>query len=149
MKLANLLGMQFDYLGALVTLLEQERQALAVGNIDGELLQRIAADKQALLEQLERTEEQRRQAQSDLGYPNGDVGAQAAARDTGCLDDWQAVRNASERAARLNELAGAMLKARLQHNQRMLDLIHSVAEKTLYDTRGRTGAQPGRINASA
>ena len=149
MTLANLLGMQYDYLGALVTLLEQEHQALAVGNIDGELLQRIAADKQALLDQLERSEEQRRQAQSDLGYPHGDAGAQDAARDAGCLDDWTAVRGASERAARLNELAGAMLTTRLQHNQRMLDMIHAVAEKTLYDTRGRTGPQPGRIDASA
>ncbi|MBK5939755.1 flagella synthesis protein FlgN [Halochromatium roseum] len=149
MTLAHLLGSQYDALGTLVTLLEQERQALAVGNIDGELLQQIAADKQTLLEQLERTEQQRRQTQSALGYADGDAGAQEAARDAGCLDDWKAVRDASERAARLNELAGAMLTMRLKHNQKMLNLIHAVAEKTLYDTRGRTKAQPGRINASA
>lgn len=149
MKLGGLLGMQYEYLGALVALLEQERQALAVGNIDGELLQRIAADKQTLLEQLEGTEEQRRRTQADLGYPDGAAGAQDAARDAGCLDAWKAVRGASERAARLNELAGSMLTMRLEHNQRMLNLIHAVAEKTLYDTRGRTGAQPGRIDASA
>ncbi|MCF7976967.1 MAG: flagellar export chaperone FlgN [Chromatiaceae bacterium] len=149
MTLAHLLGMQYDALGALVTLLEQERQALAVGNIDGELLQQIAADKQTLLEQIERAEKQRRQNQSALGYADGDAGAQEAARDANCLSDWKAVRDASERAARLNELAGAMLTMRLKHNQKMLNLIHSVAEKTLYDTRGRTEAQPGRINASA
>lgn len=149
MTLAHLLGMQYDSLGALVMLLEQERQALAVGNIDGELLQRIAADKQTLLEQIERAEKQRRQTQSDLGYPDGDAGAQDAARDAGCLGDWKAVRGASERAARLNELAGAMLTMRLKHNQKMLNLIHAVAEKTLYDPRGRTEAQPGRIDASA
>jgi flagella synthesis protein FlgN len=149
MTLAQLLGLQSDDLSALIALLEQERQALAVGTIDGELLQRIAADKQALLERLERSEKQRRQAQVDLGYAEGDSGAQAAARDAGCLDDWTAMREASERAARLNQMTGAMLTMRLQHNQRMLDLIHAVAEKTLYDPRGRTAAQPGRLDASA
>jgi len=149
MKLAYLLGLQYDDLGALIALLDQERQALAVGRIDGDLLQRIAADKQALLEQLEQREQDRRQQQSDLGYADGDSGAQDAARDADCLDQWTLVRGMSERAARLNQLAGTMLTMRLEHNQRMLDLIHTVAEKTLYDTRGRTGAQPGRIDASA
>ncbi|MEA3639785.1 MAG: flagellar export chaperone FlgN [Lamprobacter sp.] len=149
MNLVKLLGQQSEDLGALIRLLEQEHQALAVGRIDGELLQRIAADKQNLLEQLEDAEQQRRQLQSELGYPDGDAGAREAARAADCLGSWEAVRSASERAARLNELAGSMLKMRLTHNQRLLNLIHSVAEKTLYDTRGRTQAQPGRLDASA
>ncbi|NEX16965.1 MAG: flagellar protein FlgN [Halochromatium sp.] len=149
MNLASLLGLQYEALGHLIALLDQERQALAMGQIDGDRLQRIAADKQALLEQLEHREQCRRQQQSDLGYADGDAGAQDAARDADCLDQWTLVRSMSERAARLNQLAGAMLTMRLEHNQRMLGLIHTIAEKTLYDTRGRTGAQPGRIDASA
>lgn len=149
MSLATLLGTQRDGLQRLTLLVEQECEALAAGTIDGELLQRIAADKQSLLEQLEHSEQQRRALQAEHGYPEGDEGARQAARDADCLDDWNAVRAASEHAARRNELAGSMLWMRLKHNQRMLDLIHSVSEKTLYDTQGRTGPRSGRIKVSA
>jgi flagella synthesis protein FlgN len=149
MHLAQRLRAQFDGLQALITLLEQEREALAVGAIDGERLQQLAADKQAVLAELEDSERARRAAQAEQGYPPGDAGARQAARDADCLKAWQAVRAASERAARLNELAGMMVRLRLQQNQRMLDLIHAVSEKTLYDTRGRSGPQRRQINASA
>ncbi|MFP4076317.1 MAG: hypothetical protein ACLFTD_07505, partial [Halochromatium sp.] len=65
------------------------------------------------------------------------------------LDAWQAVRAASEHAARRNELAGSMLWMRLKQNQRMLDLIHAVSEKTLYDPQGRTGPRSARLKVSA
>ncbi|MBK5929771.1 flagella synthesis protein FlgN [Halochromatium salexigens] len=149
MGLATLLGTQRDGLQRLTLLLEQECEALTAGNIDGEWLQRIAADKQALLEQLERSEQQRREMQAEHGYAEGDAGARQAARDADCLDDWEAVRAASESAARRNELAGSMLWMRLKHNQRMLDVIHAVSEKTLYDTQGRTGPRSGRLKVSA
>jgi flagella synthesis protein FlgN len=149
MNLADLLGQACDDLDTLTTLLEEERQALALGAIDGERLQRIAADKQSLIESLERTEAARRNAQAAGGYPEGDLGARRAAEDADCLDAWLAMRSASERAARLNELAGAMVATRMKQNQRILDLIHAVSEKTLYDTRGRKGSQPGHVNASA
>jgi flagella synthesis protein FlgN len=149
MNLVALLRTQHQDLGALMRLLEQEREALAVGTIDGELLQRIAKDKQALLAELEETEQERRAAQAADGYPAGDAGARQAARDAGCLRGWDAVRAASERAAHLNHVVGTMLNMRLQHNRRMLDLIHSISEKTLYDTRGRRGAQPSHLSTSA
>ncbi|MFP4246053.1 MAG: flagella synthesis protein FlgN [Halochromatium sp.] len=149
MSLATLLETQRDGLQRLTALLEQECEALAAGQIDGELLQRLAADKQALLAQLEHSEQQRRAFQTAGGYPEGDAGARQAARDAGCLDAWQAVRAASEHAARRNELAGSMLWMRLKQNQRMLDLIHAVSEKTLYDPQGRTGPRSARLKVSA
>ncbi|NBC49198.1 MAG: flagellar protein FlgN [Gammaproteobacteria bacterium] len=149
MRLISLLRAQYDRLSALTSLLEQEREALANGSIDGELLQRIAADKQTLLVDLEQSEQERRTEQTAQGYPEGDAGARQAAADAGCLGAWNAVRGASERAAHLNELVGAMVTMRLQHNRKMLDLIHTISEKTLYDTRGRSRAQPSQIRTSA
>jgi flagella synthesis protein FlgN len=149
MRLATLLETQRDGLQRLTALLEQECEALAAGQIDGELLQRLAADKQSLLAQLEHSEQQRRALQAEQGYAEGDEGARQAAREADCLDDWSALRAASEYAARRNELAGSMLWMRLKQNQRMLDLIHAISEKTLYDTQGRTGPRSGRIDVSA
>lgn len=149
MSLATLLATQRDDLQRLMLLLDQECEALAAGRIDGELLQRIAADKQSLLTQLEHSEQQRKALQAEQGYPEGNAGARQAAHDADCLGDWEALRAASERAAQRNELAGSMLWMRLKQNQRMLDLIHSISEKTLYDTQGRTGPRSGRLDVSA
>ncbi|PXX96474.1 flagella synthesis protein FlgN [Halomonas sp. LBP4] len=149
MSLARLLNDQQGRLAALVTLLEEELEALTAGQIDGSRLERIATEKQALLAELEGMEQLRRQVQRRLGYRDGHEGARAAARDADCLAGWEATLGATERADRLNRLAGQLLGMRLAHNQRMLDFIHEVSEKTLYDPRGRTGRQPGRLNASA
>ncbi|GHE21087.1 flagella synthesis protein FlgN [Halomonas urumqiensis] len=149
MSLARLLGDQSERLAALATLLEAELEVLTAGQIDGQRLSAVAGEKQSLLEELERMESLRRQVQQRLGYPAGHQGARAAAMDAGCLAAWEACLDATERTARLNELAGQMLDVRLTHNQRMLDFISQVAEKTLYDPSGRAGRQPGRLNASA
>ncbi|MDI5987321.1 flagellar protein FlgN [Halomonas sp. M4R5S39] len=149
MSLARLLNDQRERLATLVVLLEEELEALTVGQIDGNRLARIAAEKQALLAELERREQLRRQVQRRLGYRDGHQGAREAASDADCLAGWDATLDATERADRLNGLAGQLLAMRLSHNQRMLDFIHAVSEKTLYDPRGRPGRQPGRLNASA
>lgn len=149
MSLARLLNDQQGRLAALIVLLEEELEALTAGQIDGSQLERIAAEKRVLLAELERMEQLRRQVQRRLGYRDGHEGARKAAGDADCLAGWEATLEATERANRLNGLAGQLLTIRLAHNQRMLDFIHEVSEKTLYDPRGRTGRQPGRLNASA
>ena len=149
MSLVKLLNGQKVRLSELNRLLEQELEALTVGHVDGEHLGRIAAQKQALLTELERMETLRRQVQERLGYSADSAGSRASARDADCLDAWDACLEATERTARLNDLAGHLLGMRLQHNQQMLDFIHEVSEKTLYDPSGRTGRQPGRLNTSA
>lgn len=149
MSLTQLLSDQRERLATLATLLEAELELLTTGQIDGQRLSTLAGEKQSLLEELERMETLRRQVQQRLGYPAGHQGARTAAMDAGCLPAWEACLDATERTARLNELAGQMLEVRLTHNQRMLDFIQRIAEKTLYDPSGRAGRQPGRLNASA
>lgn len=149
MSLARLLDDQQERLARLKVLLEEELQALTHGEIDGRRFERIAGDKQALLGELEHFERRRRLVQAKLGYPAGLEGDRRAAQDADCLETWQSLHLLAERTARLNDLAGGLLAMRMEHNQRMLAFIHDVSEKTLYDPRGRTGSQSGRLSASA
>ncbi|HAA45461.1 MAG: hypothetical protein XD36_0600 [Halomonas sp. 54_146] len=149
MSLANLLTDQQHRLDALMSLLSSEQNLLTQGDVDGDALAKVALEKQALLVELERIETMRRDVQKRLGYAEGAKGARTAANDAGCQAAWESLLEKSERAARMNELAGQMLSVRMKHNQAMLDYIRQIAEKTLYKPDGRNSAQPGRINASA
>lgn len=149
MSLASLLTDQQQRVDALISLLGNEQSLLTQGDIDGEALADVAHQKQQLLTELERIETLRRSVQKRLGYESGAQGAKTAARDAGCTATWNQLLEKSERAARMNALTGEMLSLRMQHNQKMLDYIRQIAEKTLYNPNGRNSAQPGRINASA
>ena len=149
MSLARLLTDQRHRLTGLTQLLEEELQQLTQGQVDGEVLSRLAERKRTLLEELERRETLRRQVQSRLGYPEGMAGAAEAATEAGCQDEWEAYLAAAERTAHLNDLAGELIRMRTSHNQEMLDYLHQVAEKTLYDPSGRSGRQPGKLSTSA
>ncbi|WP_445001141.1 flagella synthesis protein FlgN [Halomonas mongoliensis] len=149
MSLTRLLSDQQGRLDKLERLLEQELQLLTSSQVDGDALARIAQQKQSLLDELERMETLRRQVQSRLGYAEGTEGARAAADEAGCLAEWDACLNTTERTARLNALVGELLEMRASHNQEMLAFLHQIAEKTLYDPNGRASRQPGRISTSA
>lgn len=149
MSLDRLLADQRSRLAGLTRLLEEELEQLTLGQIDGDALSRLAERKRDLLQELERREILRRRVQSQLGYPEGMAGAAEAAAEAGCQDEWEAYLEAAERTARLNALAGELIRMRSAHNQRMLDYLHRVAEKTLYDPTGRAGRQPGTLSTSA
>ncbi|MGM1052639.1 MAG: flagellar export chaperone FlgN [Pseudomonadota bacterium] len=149
MSLTRLLSDQRARLAKLTQLLEQELQQLTTSDVDGETLVQLAQRKQVLLNELESKETLRRQVQSRLGYAVGLEGARAAAEEADCLEEWEACLMATERTARLNDLVGELLQMRASHNQKMLDFMHQIADKTLYNPSGRTGRQPGRVNTSA
>lgn len=141
MSLAAHLARQQQRLEALIELLEQEREVLGVGQVDGTRLNEIAAGKQALLDELDRLESQRRSAQHKLGYADGLPGAEAAARDADCLPAWLAMRDSAERARQLNGQNGALIATRLSHNQRTLNFLHEAAGKALYGPDGQAQRQ--------
>lgn len=141
MSLAAHLAHQHQRLETLVGLLEQEREALSVGQVDGQRLNDIAGSKQALFDELDRLETQRRNAQHKLGYVDGLPGAEAAARDADCFDAWLAMRASAERARQLNELNGGLINTRLSHNQRTLNMLHEAAGKALYGPDGQSRRQ--------
>ena len=149
MSLRRLLEQQQSRLGALNRLLENEQAQLISGTIDGPQLENIAQKKSQLLSSLEDTESNRVRVQLRLGYAMGGDGARQAAKDAGCLDQWQATLELAADTARLNERIGRLARLRMTHNQQMLDYIHSIAEKSVYAPDGRTMTGQRRLNTSA
>ena len=149
MSLGAALERQRQRIAALEALLNRERQALFEGRVDGELLNRIAADKQEMLDQIERFESQRRQAQHRLGYGEDRDGAARAAADADCLSDWQALLEDAQRTARLNATNGEMIRQRLEQNQRMLNALHEAAGNSLYGPNGQTRPRRGQLSSRA
>lgn len=149
MSLEASLERQRQRIASLETLLNRERQALFEGRVDGELLNRIATDKQAMLEQVERFETQRSQAQQRLGYDAGLAGASRAAADAGCLSTWQALLEDAQRTARLNAVNGDMIRQRLEQNQRMLNALREAAGNSLYGPNGQTRPRESQLSSRA
>ncbi|APR03226.1 flagella synthesis protein FlgN [Thauera chlorobenzoica] len=149
MSLQRLLVDQRQRVDALIALLEQEQRALAAEQVDGERIVELARAKQAVLEPLGRTETRRQAVQQHLGYGAGLDGALEAAREAGCEADWLALQERAAHAARLNALGGQLLQIRMRGNQRILDFIRELAEKTPYSADGQPGRRPGRVDVSA
>lgn len=149
MSLQRLLADQRQRVDALIALLEQEQRALAAEQVDGERIVELARAKQAVLEPLGRTETRRQAVQQHLGYGAGLDGALEAAREAGCEADWLALQERAAHAARLNALGGQLLQIRMRGNQRILDFIRELAEKTPYNADGQPGRRPGRVDVSA
>ena len=144
MSLPHHLNRQQSALDALGELLYRERQALGQGQVDGDLLQRLAEDKQSSFTTLEKLERQRCQAQRALGYIEGHHGAEQAAQETGCLEQWQMLLESARRVGRLNELNGNLIHERMTHNQRMLNALHELRGDSLYNPAGQAMRRSGQ-----
>lgn len=138
MSLAQHIARQRSHLEAFIVLLEAERDSLSAGHIDGQQLAGQAREKQEHITRLEHLENQRLSAQRKLGYGEGRLGAQTAARDADCLDDWLEFRERALHARQLNQLNGALIGSRLAQNQRILNFLNEVAGKTLYGPDGQS-----------
>lgn len=149
MSLRESLERQRQRIASLEALLNDERQALFAGRVDGELLNRIAADKQEVLAQVERFETQRSQVQQRLGYDAGLEGAASAASDAGCLPVWQALLEDAQRTARLNAINGDMIRQRLEQNQRMLNALREAAGNSLYGPNGQSEPRRSLVSSRA
>ncbi len=149
MSLANLLATQQRHLDTLVDLLLREQELLIQGIPDGEQLSELARLKQAELKAIETIETGRRRAQQKLGYEAGLRGAEEAARDARCTQQWQTLQDGAARVAHLNELNGTLIEQRMQHNQQVLTLLRELARDTLYGQDGQQNRTGGHINSSA
>lgn len=149
MSLADHLERHRARLEALVALLDEERQLLRDGGVDGDSLARVAQAKQAHFQELERFETQRRQVQRRLGYEDNRAGDQRAAMDAGCAGLWNAIHDHADQVARLNRTNGVLIGVRLEHNQRMLNFIEEAAGKGLYGPDGQARAAVGHVSSRA
>lgn len=149
MRLVDCLQQQSLAIHQLLALLEDERGMLAAVAVDGHRLQEVAKAKQTQLERLETLEAERRELQARLGYGVDRDGSQQAATVSGCLDAWLALMGMAERVARLNATNGELLKLRMAHNQRILNLISEARGNSLYDQQGRARSGGGQLNIEA
>lgn len=141
MSLVQHLDRQRSHLEAFIALLEAERDTLSEGQIDGPRLAEQAKQKQAHIVRLEALETQRLSAQRKLGYGEGARGAETAAIDADCLENWLEFRERALHAKQLNQLNGVLVGSRLAQNQRILDFLNSVAGKALYGPDGQSRRQ--------
>lgn len=149
MSLTHLLTQQQQHLETLMELLTREQAVLVHGADDGELLVQLAQQKQTQLKAIDTLESHRRGAQEKLGYAPGLPGAEQAARDTGCVPQWQAMQDIARRVAHVNQLNGTLIEQRMQHNQHVLSLLRELARDALYGQDGQQNRSGGHVSSSA
>lgn len=149
MSLAAHLRDQHDRLEQLTVLLVRERELLGEGRIDGEALGTLASEKQQVLSTLAEFEERRRAAQASLGYGRSMDGDERAARDQGCLEAWERMRDRAREAAQINQSNGQLINLRLTCNQRLLNDLRALAGRDLYGPDGQARGGDNRIASQA
>lgn len=151
MELPRTLQSLHHHLGQLVTLLQQEQDTLLkpqqAGAEEGELLQRLAHDKQEHFQALEDLENNRSDLSEALAEIKGaNVHAKACSED---LALWAEVRELALQASRLNQLNGVLIRHRLIHNQRVLNSLRQIGGPMLYDAAGNASSLVGRLSSIA
>lgn len=149
MSLAAGLQDQFERMELLVGLLGQERKLLGEGVIDGEALNRLAAEKQQVLTAVSRFEHTRRTAAGQLGYGADPAEDERAAREQGCLRLWQGLLSHARTAARLNHFNGKLIDVRQVGNQRLINELRALSRKELYGPDGHARSSRQRVSSRA
>lgn len=149
MALTRILEAQLAALEQLQSALLQEQQLLGEARADGDALQHAATEKQALFQQLEQLDQQRRAQQHQAQLPDTAEGARqlAEGHELGVL--WRQILQAGHRAAHLNQLNGELIQHRLEHNQNMLNIIRDTAGAALYGPDGQSSPIARRLNSRA
>jgi flagella synthesis protein FlgN len=151
MELPRTLQSLHHHLGLLVGLLQQEQSTLlnpqSRNEDDGELLQRLAQDKQEQFQVLEGFESYRGELQEALGDITSTEPTSKQAGDN--LSLWVEVRELALQASRLNQLNGVLIRHRLIHNQRVLNSLRQLGGPMLYDAGGNAAAFAGRLSSVA
>ncbi len=149
MNFAAHLRDQHDRLDQLIGLLDRERDLLGEGTIDGEALGALAAEKQHVLDALADGEDRRRTAQAGPDHSANVARDERAAREQGCFESWQQMRDRTRQAAQLNHFNGQLITIRLTSNQRLLNDLHALVGKGLYGPDGQARGGDNRIASQA
>lgn len=138
MSLAKHLMVFEQELVEFVHLLETEQRALTMGKVDGKIITDIATRKTAKLVSIDKLDEVRRKVQRMMGYPDGREGAQAAAKDGGCTELWDAIMILTERARNLNQNNGIQVSMHIEQNRRLMDFMNKASGNPLYGRDGKS-----------
>ncbi|WP_110687254.1 flagella synthesis protein FlgN [Salinicola aestuarinus] len=138
MSLTSLLAEQQRHLEALNELLEDEREHLNAGEIDGERLGQIASEKQMALNTLDAIEASRRTHQAEAGLGTDSRGAEELAIAADAVDQWQRIRELAESIRRANLLNGHIISQRLEQNQQAIDFLQRAVGGSTYGPKGKS-----------
>ena len=119
-----------DVLASLSTLLEEEQQQLAAGNINSNLLQRITEDKGALLSTLNYLDEMRRTAEQSLATSAPYRGQSDMA------SRWQRIQQHTRRLQDANVHNGLLLQHQIRDTQDSLDVLKPHQTQAFYGPEG-------------
>lgn len=150
---AAILEREIELVSRFVGILNTEQECLTQGNADP--LSDIAADKSALVEQLNVLEGQRMAAidlpehASDL--PSMEKWLQDHADDLASASAWQKLREVAREAKVLHELNGQLVATHLKNTTEALAILtQQASQSTLYGASGQTTTATGsRIVDSA
>lgn len=149
-RLADLLERDSTITRQLIKLLEKERSALEARDYDQ--LQRIVAEKQPLLAELESRGYQRRTAIEHAGF-GGEAELLARARREApeVADDWLALGEMWQRSQELNQINEQIMQRTKLVVGRLLDVLRGEPQQSaVYDQQGSTrGGGSGRPIGSA
>ncbi|MTH46562.1 flagella biosynthesis chaperone FlgN [Intestinirhabdus alba] len=128
-RLSEILDQMSAVLNDLKIVMDAEQQQLAVGHINGSLLQRITENKSTLLATLDYLEQQRRQQQQ--AHPDADAGV---------AERWQEITEKTQHLRDLNQHNGWLLEGQIARNQQALAILKPHQEPALYGANGQTAS---------
>ncbi len=135
--LHGLIHETLDLSKQLILCLDRENACLIARDYDQ--LMDIAANKQQLLEQLERLDEARQSQVADADFND-----YLKTRGTTRLDSlWQALKTNIQQCARKNEVNGRLLQRQNRLTRETMELLtgRNISQAATYDAKGMTSAQ--------
>jgi flagella synthesis protein FlgN len=138
---------EFRMLCGFLDILKHEKESLLADQVAP--LLSIAEDKNRATVQLSRLALRRTQALSASGFGSGPAAIAAwlnqLSVDAPQRASWNRLLEIASRARELNEQNGALIRARLQHNQRALAVLAAASDQaTLYGPDGQAFAGVGK-----
>lgn len=143
-ELRDVVATEAATIARFVELLATEQTALTQGNTDD--LTRIAAEKEPLVDNLQRLGRRRSDLLAALNLPSDRSGMAAwAAGNPDASSAWEETLALAARARDLNRLNGELIQMRLQYNSRVLEILQrNTAALDLYGPDGKTSGPGGR-----
>jgi flagella synthesis protein FlgN len=151
--LAGIIAAEADVVSAFVLLLEEEQEALKLGN--AELLPEIVERKAATVGKLAPISAARNAALAHAGFAADRAGIEAWLKknpaDKAVQQHWEKLQALAAEAKELNRVNGELIRLRMHNNAEILEsLLAKANRQDLYSADGQTAsAAPRRIIDSA
>lgn len=140
--LLTALASERDAVQTFSAILGEEQEALISGVL--EALPALTERKASLTEQLAALGQTRDTRLTEMGYPVGRAGGEAAAAaDADVARAWQALRDIAAQARQTNETNGLLIRSRLEYSRQALNALRAGNGDPLYGPDGRPQSAHG------